>query len=57
VVWRLIIIYGPPYEESKMLFLSELDGILLNWHGPTLIGGDFNLVRNQKEKSNGVVNF
>jgi hypothetical protein len=40
-----------------MLFLSELDGILLNWHGPTLIGGDFNLVRNQKEKSNGVVNF
>jgi hypothetical protein len=27
------------------------------WQGPTLIGGDFNLVRNQKEKSNGIINF
>jgi hypothetical protein len=34
-----------------------LDGILANWQGPALIEGDFNLVRSQKEKSNGVVNF
>jgi hypothetical protein len=59
VVWRLITIYDIPYEESKskLTFLEKLDGILNNWQGPTMIGGDFNLVRNQKEKSNGVVNF
>jgi hypothetical protein len=27
------------------------------WVGPTLVGGDFNLVRNQNEKINGSVNF
>jgi hypothetical protein len=27
-----------------------------NWSGPTLFGGDFNLVNNLKEKSNGLVN-
>jgi hypothetical protein len=27
-----------------------------NWDGPTLLGGDFNLVANLKEKSNGIVN-
>jgi hypothetical protein len=28
-----------------------------SWKGPTLLVGDFNLVRTQEEKSNGVVNF
>jgi hypothetical protein len=27
------------------------------WQGPTMIGGGFNLVRNQTEKSNGMINF
>jgi hypothetical protein len=57
LISRLVIVYASPYEESNLTFLEELDGILANWHGPILIGGDFNLVRNQKEKSNGVVNF
>jgi hypothetical protein len=31
--------------------LKNLDVIMGNWQGPTLVGGDFILVRNQKEKS------
>jgi hypothetical protein len=39
-VWRLVTVYGSPYEESKLDFLTELDGVLANWLGPTLIEGD-----------------
>jgi hypothetical protein len=57
-VWRLVTVYGSPYEESELDFLAELDGVLANWLGPTLIGGGgFNLVRTQQEKSNGAINF
>lgn len=39
LVWRLIVVYGSPYEEGKAEFLIELDDILANWDGPTVIGG------------------
>lgn len=55
-VWRFISVYGSPYEDGKQEFINELHSLLENWDGPTLIGGDFNLVANIKEKSNGVVN-
>ena len=48
--------YGSPYEEGKSDFIQELYDLVGNWDGPTLIGGDFNLVANINEKSNGVVN-
>jgi hypothetical protein len=34
VVWRLITVYGSPYEGSKLIFLEELEEILANWQGP-----------------------
>jgi hypothetical protein len=37
-IWRLVIVYDSPYEESKLDLLTELDGVLANWLGPTLIG-------------------
>jgi hypothetical protein len=55
-VWRFLSVYGSPYEDGKQEFINELHSLLENWDGPTLIGGDFNLVANIKEKSNGVVN-
>jgi exonuclease III len=55
-VWRLIVVYGSPYEEGKLRFIQELESLLDNWDGPTVMGGDFNLVSKCKEKSNGVVN-
>ena len=39
-----------------MDFLLELEGLLDNWDGPTVIGGDFNIVTTAREKSNGQVN-
>ncbi|KAJ1254666.1 hypothetical protein BS78_01G043500, partial [Paspalum vaginatum] len=43
--WKLVVVYGSPYEEGKQEFLEELDAMVSKWNGPTLIGGDFNLVR------------
>jgi hypothetical protein len=58
LVWRLIVVYGSPYEEFKVAFLEELEVVMTRWQGPTLVGGrGVNLVRNQREKNNGVVNF
>jgi len=56
LVWIFITVYGSPYEEGKSDFIQELYDLVGNWDGPTLIGGDFNLVANRNEKSNGVVN-
>jgi hypothetical protein len=56
-VWRVIVVYEFPYEEAKGEFVEELHRVMSLWVGPTLVGGDFNLVRNQNEKSNGCVNF
>jgi hypothetical protein len=50
------VIYGSPYEEGKQDFIDELHSIMEKWQGPTLIGGDFNLVRFVSDKSNGVIN-
>ncbi|XBH61956.1 hypothetical protein VPH35_116304 [Triticum aestivum] len=55
-LFRVITMYGSPYEEGKGAFISELHTLFVDFKIPTLIGGDFNLVRNVKEKSNGVIN-
>jgi mannosylglycoprotein endo-beta-mannosidase len=56
-ILRIVTVYGSPYEEGKQAFISELHELFLNWQGPTMIGGDFNLVRSQSDKSNGNVDF
>ena len=55
-VWRHVSVYGSPYEEGKEGFISELHSLFIDNTYPTLISGDFNLVRYQKVKSNGNVN-
>lgn len=55
-MWRLIAIYGSPYEEGKQRFIDELNAVMVNWSGPTLVGGGFNISRFQAEKNNGVIN-
>jgi hypothetical protein len=54
--WKLLVVYGPAYEENKVKFIDELHLILSTWHGPVLIGGDFNLCRVVVDKSNGRIN-
>lgn len=55
--FKLIVVYGSPYEEGKQSFIDELHSVMGAWQGPILIGGDFNLVRSTVDKSNGIVNF
>jgi hypothetical protein len=55
-IWRFISIYGSSYEEHKLEFINELHNVMSCWDGPTLIGGDFNLIRESKEKSSGNIN-
>jgi exonuclease III len=50
-------VYGVADEERKQRFIYELHSIFVNMNGPALIGGDFNLVRFQTDKSNGLVDF
>jgi hypothetical protein len=54
--WKLVVVYGSPYEEGKMEFIDELHLVLSAWHGPIVIGGDFNLSRFTSDKSNGRIN-
>jgi hypothetical protein len=54
--WRLVIVYGSPYDEGKPEFIDELHLVLSKWQGPTIMGGDFNLCRFASDKSNGRVN-
>lgn len=48
--------YDSPCEEGKLEFLTELENLLVNWDGPTVLGGDFNITIIAKEKSNGQIN-
>jgi hypothetical protein len=54
--WKLVVVYGSPYEDGKIEFIDELHTILAMWQGPIIIGGDFNLSRFVTDKSNGRIN-
>ena len=44
-------VYGPAQDEFKSAFLSELVRMFQKNPLPTLIGGDFNIMRHNKEKN------
>lgn len=54
--WRLVVVYGSP-EEGKQEFIEELHKVMHSWKGPTLLGGDFNLIRVSCDKNNGNINY
>jgi hypothetical protein len=56
VVWRGIVVYGSAYVEHKLDFINELHNVYACWNGPTLIGGDFNLIRERCEKNTSNIN-
>jgi hypothetical protein len=55
----LIIVYGAAQDEDKDLFLQTFSDICENLDIPSLIGGDFNILRfaNEKNKGGGVTRF
>lgn len=57
ITWRFIAVYGSAYDDFKLDFINELHNTMDAWVGPTIIGGDFNLVRSSEEKNTGVVNY
>jgi exonuclease III len=54
--WKLVVVYGSPYEEGKMDFIDELHLVMSAWQGPMVIGGDFNVSRFVSDKINGRIN-
>jgi hypothetical protein len=55
----LIIVYVAAQDEDKDKFLQNLSDICENLDIPTLVGGDFNIMRfaNEKNKNGGVTRF
>lgn len=51
--WWLTGVYGPQLDAQKIQFLQELRLIRQNCVGPWAIGGDFNLIYQAEDKSNG----
>ena len=54
--WDILNVYGPVQLELKTDFLKELMEEILFQQNSIIVGGDFNLVRDMAEKSNGVIN-
>lgn len=54
--WKLVTIYGSPYEKGKQDFFGELHQVMQSWQGLIMLGGDFNLVRFAVDKNNGIIN-
>jgi hypothetical protein len=56
LIWRFISVYGSAYDEHKLAFINELHNIYASWSGPTLVGGDFNLIRESCKKNTRNIN-
>jgi hypothetical protein len=48
---RFVVVYGQAHDDRKNDFLTELAGICANNKIPTLIGGDFNILRFSSDKN------
>jgi hypothetical protein len=51
-VWHMVAVYGAAQENEKEIFLSELARMCDTENLPLLVGGDFNIIKNQSEKNN-----
>jgi hypothetical protein len=49
--WALVPIYGPAHVNLKEQFLTEMLHMCSHEQLPILIGEDFNILRNPREKS------
>jgi hypothetical protein len=36
--WKLVVVYGSPYEDGKVEFINELHLVMAAWKGPVMIG-------------------
>ncbi|XP_037427211.1 uncharacterized protein LOC119292489 [Triticum dicoccoides] len=54
--WNLVSVYGDAQKEGKASFLAELARLYHDNPLPCLVGGDFNIIRNGKEKNKPMLN-
>jgi hypothetical protein len=48
--WALVVVYGPAQDDEKEGFLAEMVNMCSHEQLPTMIGGDFNILRSSEEK-------
>lgn len=51
--WNFVAVYGSSYKEHKQQFIDELHNLFSHTALPTIVGGDFNLVRFTSDKNIG----
>jgi len=49
--WSVVVVYGPAQHDLSRNVLAELDEICNQRNLPMIMGGDFNLIRKESEKS------
>ena len=54
--WNLVTVYGDAQKEGKASFLAELARLYHDNPLPCLVGGDFNIISNGKEKNKPMLN-
>jgi exonuclease III len=54
--WSFVLLYGPADHGRSVEFLDELTLFVSSTLFPVVVGGDFNLIRGIRDKSNGIVN-
>jgi hypothetical protein len=37
-MWKLVVVYGSPYDDYKPEFIRELHMVMGEWSGPTMVG-------------------
>ena len=55
--WRFVLVYGPADHSRSGEFLGELIQEINGSALPTVVGGDFNLIRRAEDKSSGNINW
>jgi hypothetical protein len=50
--WTCILVYGPADHSRTREFLEELSAEVESCRLPLVVGGDFNLIRGSRDKSN-----
>jgi exonuclease III len=54
--WELMTVYGSAQHDMSRDFIAELSRKCMSISLPVVMGGDFNLIRQTSEKSNGNIN-
>lgn len=56
-IWELCVVYGPADHARSAPFLEEIGRFTSMINHPLVIGGDFNLIRSEEDKSSGNINW